>query len=303
MKKQTTIYAAQFYKAIRDFLQPYRRIVIHGSVNHADELGLVALFFNAVGAKHIDWEYGATAPIIGKGYRNGPELLRIDRVNKTGEDWLADREYIQDPLCLLLDCGLQLDPLMNNFDHHQYAKGLDTAMLLTNHWKELWASEEVLVEILTTLQRKIFLPISKIDTGEDRSGLDGSITQCFNMTKNHKGMTAALAWLMQLIDAAVADAPLGYIARQRVKEEVEKVGVVGILREKAIPQWEEAFIERGMHYLIRQNPQGGYSITSADAERWEVPEDSRQTFYHPSRFFAVYETLADAIAHGKELNC
>ncbi len=112
----------------------YSKVITHGGVFHADEILAIASLLN-IGA------------ITSK-----TPILRVKRNENL-------KPYLNNPAVLVLDIGLEYNPEMGNFDHHQNSDLEATNILVLRHFFKHKP------EVLNRLSSMLFTYVSDIDRG------------------------------------------------------------------------------------------------------------------------------------------
>jgi len=228
----------------------------------------------------------------------------VERRTPTGEE-LADTSVI------VVDVGMQYDPDLMNFDHHQDRESPAACILVAKHLG-LYEDFAGLLDFASEVDRK-----GPAVTG-DREGTIPWTVRTLNGYP--KGWELAVEYCRFQIERSVVDnmtteaACLGIeiIARKHVEatrrdsqerwdrevtidDKVAETTTVG----RPYVGWQE-WAPESVHFLLCPGRDGQTNLVSRDSEKYPVPEGKGETFRHAAGFLAVYPsrgTAHDAVGY------
>lgn len=219
---------------------------------------------------------------------------------------------LHDPLTLVLDCGMELNPTMGNFDHHQDRKAPQaTAGLIWNEVQDQLYPNDPITQAFVG---EVISAIDAVDLERENAYITlgseliargyrsiSAMVSGFNRPDwGSEGQDVQFQMAMQVIENEI------YAAETRAKAEKE-YNTREILEnnvavfESFSPIWEEKCDHK--FAVLPYTKPGQWQIVSADSAKWPLPEESviKQLvgddliFRHQSGFMATFKNKAAAI--------
>lgn len=254
----------------------FTKVITHDGIFHADEVFAIALLKRKMNVEII-------------------RTRNIEIIEKA----------INDKSIFVIDCGLEYNPHMGNFDHHQ-----DVSLPASNALIAYYLEDYFGRDVMAKLMKKLFCGISDYDTNKN------DIHSQFNAFNKGKGLTtvsnAINVFNRNPMDKDLQDLQFhkavdfateilnGYfyqIEQELIAEKIyankEVLFDCVAVFDEFCPIWKEKdeFI-----FAIQPNPQG-WALMSKDSSKYPLPEFEHKDliFAHKGKFIAVFSTKEAAI--------
>lgn len=269
--------------------------VTHGGIFHADEVLAAAL---------VAWAFHGDTEVC---------VMRGTGVN---------RELLSGETIMTVDVGGEYDPAKLKFDHHQDVK-LPASSTLVLDWLASKDAPKNRIQDLPSgttdiMKKRFFIIVSNRDTHlgchDNEDNFTRIIRDMNDIPNTHQqtdgvttgwGLAVDIAkWTLEGLIHACKKITLG----EKRFHACEKCGTFFINRGEFITGWQELAKKEGITFKVlpsRDNPTADesseWAIMSRDGINFPIPKNDTQKFIHNSKFFAVYASLSDALAHVKTL--
>ena len=246
----------------------FKQIIVHRGTFHADDVFCVALM------KVLD--------LCVDGYaRKVPTELDLS-----------------DPNVLVADVGLQLNPTLNNFDHHVYAGGPCSFELLCRDLVP-WAMED-------SSFSDFVCSISEQDTQGIKNELSQAI-KVFNPNWDEELHEDEQFYRALQFATAVLDRKLEAVRSKRnavgcVKDcliEETSLGVIGV--SDCFFPWKETEGMEEVQFFVSPSNRGGYNVAARNTQLKPLPKEWLEnkpdgcTFVHQGLFLAAFKSFYTAL--------
>lgn len=243
------------------------KIITHGGRFHADEVLAIAFLR----------EKGITAPI----HRSHAPISQQDYDN---------------PNVLILDVGMQYDPLKGNFDHHQdkTRKLASTNVLILNEFEtdkgKIENFRKHFFDYVSDQDRDLLKPIQGVPT------LNFIISSLNEF--GEKGFLMGVDQCRTLIKAQELKYAKSLTTENEWNTRYLKEGFIAYTKDKStkMASWRELAYRDNVHAIIFPNERDGmWAVATRNNEEYKILPNEKQTFLHAAGFIAVYGDLETAI--------
>lgn len=267
----------------------YKRIIVHGSKFHADDVMCVALAIELNEEIEI-----ARVNVITDEMRNDPEIIICD---------IGGGEFDHH----------QPDAEMRDEDHKHAACGL----LFREFGEKLFPT----LEYANKFRDKYIIPIEDADNGYTMNPLSSAIgsfnpdwSTSSDVQLTNSAFMSAVNWVVTIIDNEMYQAESTYRAEKMVAELSETPADADnglAILDCYLPS--QLFIKTDVKLTISPSMRGGYQLltikTGDDTfedklslpESWLENKPKGCTFVHQARFIASFDTKENAIAAAKSI--